>query len=55
MGGYEGARRIHFYGMAVLAFFIVGHVSIAFAVKGSISSMFSGRLPEQRDKKGKAP
>lgn len=55
MGGYEGARRIHFYGMAILAFFIVGHVSIAFAVKGSISSMFSGRLPEQRDKKGKAP
>lgn len=54
MGGYEGARRIHFIGMSILAFFIVGHVSIAFAVKGSISSMFSGRLPEPKDKKGKA-
>lgn len=54
MGGYEGARRIHFFGMAVLGFFIVGHVSIAFSVEGSISSMVSGRLPDQGDKKGKA-
>lgn len=55
MGGYEGARRIHFYGMTILAFFIVGHVSIAFAVKGSISSMFSGRLSVEQGKKDKAP
>jgi thiosulfate reductase cytochrome b subunit len=53
MGGYEGARRVHFFGMTVLAAFIVIHVSVAFAVKGSISSMLTGRLPEGTDEKGK--
>lgn len=53
MGGYEGARRVHFFGMTVLAAFIVVHVSVAFAVKGSIYSMLTGRLPEKADEKGK--
>jgi len=55
MGGYEGARRIHFLGMAILAFFIILHVSVAFAIKGSVSSMINGRLPEKTGKKGKEP
>jgi len=55
MGGYEGARRIHFFGMTVLAAFIVVHVSVALAVKGSISSMVTGRLPDKKpEKKGKS-
>lgn len=43
-GGYDQARYVHFYGMAVLATFILIHVSMAFAIKGVIKSMFTGRL-----------
>jgi thiosulfate reductase cytochrome b subunit len=48
MGGYEQARYIHFYGMIILGLFIVIHVSIAFAVKGTIKSMFTGRLTKSQ-------
>ena len=44
LGGYEQARHIHFIGMIVLATFLIIHVSVAFAVKGAIKSMFTGRL-----------
>ena len=48
MGGYEQARYIHFYGMVILGIFILIHVSIAFAVKGTIKSMFTGRLTKSQ-------
>ncbi len=48
MGGYEQARYIHFYGMVILGLFILIHVSIAFAVKGTIKSMFTGRLTKSQ-------
>jgi thiosulfate reductase cytochrome b subunit len=48
MGGYEQARYIHFYGMVILGLFILIHVSIAFAVKGTIKSMFTGRLSKSQ-------
>jgi len=44
LGGYEQARHIHFFGMLILAAFLFIHVSVAFAVKGTIKSMFTGRL-----------
>jgi thiosulfate reductase cytochrome b subunit len=44
-GGYDQARHIHFLGMTILAMFIVVHVSVAFAIKGTIKSMITGRLP----------
>jgi len=44
LGGYEQARHIHFFGMTILAAFLIIHVSVAFAVKGTIKSMFTGRL-----------
>ncbi len=44
LGGYDQARHIHFIGMTVLAIFIVVHVSVALAVKGTIESMVTGRL-----------
>lgn len=43
-GGYDQARHIHFFGMMMLAAFLIVHVSAAFAVKGTITSMFTGRL-----------
>lgn len=44
LGGYEQARHIHFFGMVILTAFLLIHVSVAFAVKGTIKSMFTGRL-----------
>ncbi len=44
LGGYDQARHIHFMGMSVLAIFIVIHVGVALAVKGTIKSMITGRL-----------
>jgi thiosulfate reductase cytochrome b subunit len=43
-GGYDQARHVHFYGMAILVLFLVVHVSAAFLVKGTVQSMFTGRL-----------
>lgn len=51
LGGYEQARHIHFYGMVILAVFIAIHVSLAFAVKGTIKSMFTGRLTKSQIEK----
>jgi thiosulfate reductase cytochrome b subunit len=45
-GGYDQARYVHFYGMVILALFILVHVSMAFAIKGTIKAMFTGRLTE---------
>jgi thiosulfate reductase cytochrome b subunit len=44
LGGYEQARHIHFFGMVILAIFTFGHVILAFAIKGTLKSMFTGRL-----------
>lgn len=43
-GGYDQARHIHFLGMSILVIFLIIHVSVAFAIKGTIKSMFTGRL-----------
>ena len=51
LGGYEQARYIHFYGMVILALFITIHVSLAFAIKGTIKSMFTGRLTKSQIEK----
>ncbi len=43
MGGYEGARRAHFFAMSALVLFIVGHVALALGAKGALLSMVTGR------------
>lgn len=43
MGGYEGARRLHFFAMAALVLFIVPHVALAVRVKGVLRPMVTGR------------
>lgn len=50
-GGYDQARYIHFYGMLVLVLFLVVHIAAAFAVEGTIASMFTGRLAERRQQR----
>ena len=43
MGGYEGARIVHFVGMAILVLFVLVHVVMAVAVPRTILAMIRGR------------
>jgi thiosulfate reductase cytochrome b subunit len=43
MGGYEGARRVHFFAMAALAAFVAGHVTMVALVPRTLMSMIRGR------------
>lgn len=43
MGGYEGARRVHFVAMSGLVLFIVVHVSMALLVPRTLLAMVRGR------------
>jgi thiosulfate reductase cytochrome b subunit len=54
-GGYDEARKVHFFATLGLALFTLIHVSIAMAVKGTIESMFTGRLAQKPPKKIGAP
>lgn len=45
MGGYEGARRVHFWAMAVSMAFVVVHVVMVVLVPRTLLPMFSGRIP----------
>jgi thiosulfate reductase cytochrome b subunit len=44
MGGFETARRVHFFAMVGLVLFIIVHVAFALGVKGVIGPMITGRL-----------
>ncbi len=48
LGGYDQARYVHFYAMTALVVFLIVHISVAFAIKGTIKSMVTGRLPVKR-------
>jgi thiosulfate reductase cytochrome b subunit len=43
MGGYEGARRVHFFAMAGLCAFIVVHVAMVALVPRTLLAMLRGR------------
>ncbi|RSZ57860.1 cytochrome B [Massilia atriviolacea] len=43
MGGYEGARHVHFYAMAGLCGFIVVHVAMVALVPRTLLAMLRGR------------
>lgn len=45
LGGYEGARRVHFFAMTGVAGFIVIHVFMVMLVPRTLPPMFTGRLP----------
>ncbi len=42
-GGYDAARYVHFFAMAVIAGFVVIHVVMAFVVPKSLRAMITGR------------
>ncbi|HWN30830.1 MAG TPA: cytochrome b/b6 domain-containing protein, partial [Burkholderiales bacterium] len=43
MGGYEGARVVHFVAMGLLVFFILVHLTLVALVPRTLWPMFSGR------------
>ncbi len=43
MGGYEGARRVHFFGMAALAAFVLVHLTMVALVPRTLLYMVRGR------------
>ena len=43
LGGYEGARRIHFFAMAALCAFIIVHVTMVALVPRTLIAMLRGR------------
>jgi len=47
MGGYELARRIHFFGMASLAAFVAVHLVMVALVPRTLLTMIRGRVPKQ--------
>ena len=44
MGDYEGARYLHFFAMATMAFIVVVHVIMVVLVPRTFPSMFTGRV-----------
>lgn len=42
MGGFETARRVHFFAMAALVFFLLAHISLALSNKNALKAMTIG-------------
>jgi thiosulfate reductase cytochrome b subunit len=42
-GGYEGARYVHFFAMAVIVGFLVVHVVMALLVPKALRAIITGR------------
>lgn len=47
MGGYEGARRVHFFAMAGVVGFTVIHVVMVMLVPRTLIPMFTGHAPKE--------
>lgn len=48
MGGFETARRVHFFAMAAIVAFLVLHIGLAVSVKGILAPMVTGRAEAPR-------
>jgi thiosulfate reductase cytochrome b subunit len=44
MGGYEGARLLHFFAMSLVVFIVAVHVAMVALVPRTFPTMFTGRL-----------
>jgi thiosulfate reductase cytochrome b subunit len=47
MGDYEGARLLHFFSMAAIAFIVAVHVIMVVLVPRTFPTMFTGRLKQE--------
>ncbi len=50
MGGYEGARRLHFLVMAALVAFLILHVGLAVTIRGVLRAMVTGRMEPSKER-----
>lgn len=48
MGGYEGARIVHFVAMALTVFIIIVHIAMVALVPRTLPSMITGRIRRSR-------
>jgi thiosulfate reductase cytochrome b subunit len=44
LGGYEGARRVHFFAMTITVFIVIVHVAMVALVPKTFPTMITGRL-----------
>jgi len=44
MGGYEGARLVHFFAMSLVVFIVLVHVAMVALVPRTFPTMITGRL-----------
>jgi len=44
MGGYEGARLVHFFAMATVVFIVAVHIVMVILVPRTFPSMITGRI-----------
>lgn len=51
MGGYEGARRVHFFAMAAIVLFVVVHVVMVAIVPSTFLPMWTGHARRQAGEK----
>ena len=49
MGQYEGARYVHFFGMAGIVVFVIVHVALTLLVPKVLPPMITGRAPRTAD------
>ncbi len=54
MGGYDGARVVHFFAMAGVVVFIIVHMFMVALVPSTLPPMFTGRLPRSARTPGRA-
>ena len=47
MGEYEGARYVHFFGMAGIVLFLVVHILLTLLVPKVLPPMITGRAPRE--------
>jgi len=47
MGDYEGARLLHFFAMAAIAFIVLVHVVMVALVPRTLPTMFTGRIKQE--------
>jgi thiosulfate reductase cytochrome b subunit len=48
MGGYEGARLVHFFAMAIMVAIVVVHVVMVILVPRTFPTMFTGHARRRR-------
>ena len=47
LGGYDGARTVHFFGLIALVFFVIGHVVMVLLHPRSLGEMVTGGKPRE--------